>query len=254
MKNYISPRMTHTIISFSLAITIWMLLIFMASVTPTDTFGFRIIQIMGGSKDGVIQMLTYAAFFLGFFELLEKEKYLKNQYEGFDLRLLPLETNAKLSELDISHINDRIIDMETHGQTSLLAVSIKRVCSLYGVNRSVNDALQIVDAKIGTAKEESEGQLEIIRYIINAISALGFIGTVVGLSVAIGNSGLAKTEAGMHTITQYLYLAFDTTLVALLLGLVLNYRYHGYLERLDTFYSRTKLYIIDNLICRIQAI
>ena len=43
----------------------------------------------------------------------------------------------------------------------------------------------------------------------------------------------------------------DTTLVALLTGLVLNFFYHRYLENLDTFYSRTKAYIIDNLISRI---
>ena len=90
-----------------------------------------------------------------------------------------------------------------------------------------------------------------VRYVIQTISALGFIGTVMGLSVAIGLGHLAKTEEGMKSITQNMYMAFDTTLVALLLGLVLTYRYHAYLEKLDVFYSRTKSYIIDNLISRI---
>jgi chemotaxis protein MotA len=62
---------------------------------------------------------------------------------------------------------------------------------------------------------------------------------------------LAKTVEGMPQITSSLNVAFDTTLVALLIGLILNFFYHRYLEELDTFYSRARSYIIDNLISRI---
>lgn len=254
MKNYLSSRMVNIIVSFCAAMLFWMVLNVFATLIPANTSVYRILQIMGGTKDGYIQMFTYAAFILAILELLEKEKYLKQQYQGFDWHLLPVEENAQLSKAELGIITGRIANMEKHGQTSMLSSFIKRACTQYNNNRSVNDTLQIVDAKINTAKEESEGQLEIIRYLINTISALGFIGTVIGLSVAIGNSALAKTEGGMHTITQYLYLAFDTTLVALLLGLVLNYRYHDYLERMDTFYSKSKSYIVDNLICRIDPV
>jgi ABC-type spermidine/putrescine transport system permease subunit II len=55
----------------------------------------------------------------------------------------------------------------------------------------------------------------------------------------------------MPQITQSLYVAFDTTLVALLIGLILNFFYHRYLKEMDTFYSQSKAYVIDNLISRI---
>ena len=64
---------------------------------------------------------------------------------------------------------------------------------------------------------------------------------------------LAKTAEGMPEITRNLNIAFDTTLVALLIGLVLNFFYRRYLEYIDTFYARTKTYIIDNLISRIYV-
>ena len=97
----------------------------------------------------------------------------------------------------------------------------------------------------------SEGKLETVRYLLGAVISLGFIGTLIGLSSSIGMAHLAKTVEGMPEITRNLNVAFDTTLVALLTGLVLNFFYHRYLENLDTFYSRTKAYIIDNLISRI---
>jgi len=56
---------------------------------------------------------------------------------------------------------------------------------------------------------------------------------------------------GMPEISSQLNVAFDTTLVALLVGLVLNFFYHRYLEDLDTFFSRSRTYVIDNLISRI---
>jgi chemotaxis protein MotA len=55
----------------------------------------------------------------------------------------------------------------------------------------------------------------------------------------------------MGEITSSLNLAFDTTLVALVVGLILNFFYHQYLQEVDTFYSRTRGYVIDNLISRI---
>jgi biopolymer transport protein ExbB/TolQ len=254
MKNYVSSRATNILVSLCAAMIFWMVLNLISSLIPEGNSAYRLLQIMGGTKDGYIQMFTYAAFILGIVELLEKERFLTQQYEGFDWHLLPIEDSAQLSKDELNIISGRISNMEKHGQTSLLSSFIKRACAQYSSNRSVNDTLQIMDAKINTAKEESEGQLEIIRYLINTISALGFIGTVIGLSVAIGNSGLAKTASGLNTITQYLYLAFDTTLVALLLGLVLSYRYHGYLEKMDTFYSKSKSYIVDNLICRMEVV
>jgi chemotaxis protein MotA len=48
--------------------------------------------------------------------------------------------------------------------------------------------------------------------------------------------------------------SFDTTLVALLLGLILNYFYQRYLERIDVFFAQSKSYIMDNLVSRIYTL
>jgi chemotaxis protein MotA len=252
MKNTLPPRMVHVILGICMAISIWIILMGIAAVSPPHSAMVRIIQIFGGSQDGYIQMLTYAAFITGFLELLQKEKQLQQQYAGFDWHLLPVDNTSIITTEQLNTINKHITHLETRGETTLLATIVKRACTLFANHSSVNDAILIVESKLSTAKQESEGQLEIVRYLINTISVLGFIGTVIGLSTAIGNSSMAKTDAGMQVITQYLYLAFDTTLVALLLGLILNYRYHGYLERMDTFYAKSKSYVVDNLICRVE--
>jgi biopolymer transport protein ExbB/TolQ len=92
-----------------------------------------------------------------------------------------------------------------------------------------------------------------VRYLIGSIMSLGFIGTLIGLSKAIGNAHLAKTDEGMPLLTSFLNVAFDTTMVALILGLILNYFYHRFIEDIDKFYAKSKTYIVDNLISRIYV-
>jgi biopolymer transport protein ExbB/TolQ len=253
MKNYINSRNTNIIISICGSFTLWVLLNVLHYSMPEHSTAARVLQIMGGTPYGYIQMLTYVAFLLGILELMEKGRTLKNEYAGFDLRILPIEHDATLNNAQIQRLGNNLSEMEKHGETSLLASFIQKACSQYTQSQSFNDTMQLVDTKIKTTKEASEGQLEMVRYILFAISSLGFVGTVIGLSEAIGKSASANTQAGLEAITTFFHLAFDTTLVALLLNLVLNYLYHRHLERLDTFYSKSKTYIVDNLLCKIQT-
>ena len=42
-------------------------------------------------------------------------------------------------------------------------------------------------------------------------------------------------------------------MVALVLGLILNYFYHDLIANIDKFYAKSKSYIVDNLISRIYV-
>src|SRR5690625_5701439 len=92
-----------------------------------------------------------------------------------------------------------------------------------------------------------------VRYLIAAIMSLGFIGTLSGLTSAIGNADLARTEEGMSILTSYLNVAFDTTLVALVLGLILNYLYYNYLgDRKSTRLNSSHVAISYAVFCLIK--
>jgi flagellar motor component MotA len=250
MKN-VSSRLIHIGISLGAALVIWFLLIALSNVVGTDNPLSTIIRVFGGSFEGYIQMLSIAAFIMGLLELNEKDQFLQKQSEGFGLNLLPTEDQLVLTPEEVASIKLNVINLEKRGMSFLINTFIKKACTQYRNDQSIGETLQVVDSQIDNSKQETEGQLEMVRYVIQAIATLGFIGTIVGLSKAIGFGYLAKTDEGMMMITKHMYMAFDTTLVALLLDIVLTYRYHGHLEKLDVFYSRTKSYIIDNLISRI---
>jgi chemotaxis protein MotA len=75
------------------------------------------------------------------------------------------------------------------------------------------------------------------------------VGTVLGISQAliIANSG------DMEKITALLGVAFDTTLVALLLSIVIMWYVHQLQEETDRFHSDLKEFVIENLINKIEV-
>lgn len=248
MFNTKSFQMIFSIVA---AVLVWLLLILMGNLFSPDSGIHRLIEVLGGSGMGDIQASIYALFIYSLFELFEKQKYIKAQYEGFALGLLPVRDQLVLSPEEVAKIKLDTIKMEQKGKSLLVADFIKKACTQYRNDQSISETLQVFNAQVETSKAELEGKLETVRYLLGAVISLGFIGTLIGLSTSIGMAHLAKTVEGMPEITRNLNVAFDTTLVALLTGLILNFFYHRYLENLDTFYSRTKSYIIDNLISRI---
>lgn len=69
----------------------------------------------------------------------------------------------------------------------------------------------------------------VLRFLVAAIPGLGFIGTIVGIGDALMGTGsvlseeLAKQQSGVAKVALSLGLAFDTTLVALVLSLTVGY-------------------------------
>jgi chemotaxis protein MotA len=248
MKNKIRLPL---ILSIALALGWWAFLLLLGSLATPGTGFYRLIEVLGGTGNGYIQALIYALFFYSVLQLIERRRFLRGQYRGFQLQLLPTRDQLVLTPDEVNQIKLQTIELERAGQSLLVADFIKKACTQYRNDQSISETLQVFHAQVDTSKEEMEGQLEMVRYLVGAVVSVGFIGTLIGLSSSIGLAHLAQTTEGMPLITRQLNVAFDTTLVALLVGLVLNFFYHRYLAELDTFYSRSKSYVIDNLISRI---
>jgi len=240
-------------VSVALGLVTWLLLIFLTSISYMFPPIERFFQLLGGSSSGYIQFFCYSAFFYGMIELRKIHSKVTKEFEGFDLNLLPNEDQLVLSPAEVADVKLSIINMEKRGFSFRIAEFIKKACTQYRNDQSISETLQVLDVQMENNKEEMEGNLSMVRYIIGAIMSLGFIGTLLGLSSAIGNAHLAKTEEGMPILTSYLNVAFDTTMVSLILGLVLNFFYHSFIEDIDKFYAKSKTYIVDNLISRIYV-
>jgi biopolymer transport protein ExbB/TolQ len=75
------------------------------------------------------------------------------------------------------------------------------------------------------AYEQLESDLSLIRYIAWAIPSVGFIGTVRGISEALGQADMA-IQGDISGVTSSLGLAFNSTFIALLLSIALMLMVH----------------------------
>ncbi len=95
----------------------------------------------------------------------------------------------------------------------------------FDATRSIQDAAHAVSERTEMAYEQLESDLSLVRYIAWAIPSVGFIGTVRGISEALGQADMA-IQGDISGVTSSLGLAFNSTFIALLLSIGLMLLVH----------------------------
>ena len=109
----------------------------------------------------------------------------------------------------------------------VLMSSIRR----FVITNDVQNTSDAIETSVEALALKLEAENSMIRYLIWAIPSIGFIGTVrgIGLALSQADQALAGDIAGM---TQSLGIAFNSTLVALLISIFLMFLLHQ-LQRLQ---------------------
>jgi biopolymer transport protein ExbB/TolQ len=103
----------------------------------------------------------------------------------------------------------------------VLAAALKR----FGATGSVQDASQMVHNTCESEHNRLDAELAILRFSVWVAPAIGFIGTVRGIGIALEGADLA-VRGDTTAVTAGLGLAFNSTLVALTLSIALMYVLH----------------------------
>jgi chemotaxis protein MotA len=218
-------------------------------VTP-DENPRRILVMLGGSMpEGLIQGFTLFLFLFGAIELYWLSSRLTREQDAFIMHLLPEKENWVLSVDDVKKLKLKVQDAE-HSQKFYLTDLIKKCCIKYALSKSSSEVMELTDAQIRIYQTELESEQSFIRYVIWAIPSVGFIGTVLGIAASLGYAKDASTQAGLEKITDMLAVAFDTTLVALVLSIFLMYMMHSFQKKEDALFAQINSYLIENLINR----
>jgi chemotaxis protein MotA len=212
----------------------------------------RIFTLLGGdvAGGGYIQFLTYLAFIWSMLEVRQKLAAIRRERQAFRMGLLPTSEKHVFMPEDLNQLKFKLIEMEKRDKERyILQDLLKRACAKFRTSGSLSELIDIVSIQVAVSQEKAEGEQSIIRYLTWVIPSIGFVGTVLGISQAlvVANSG------DMDRITALLGVAFDTTLVALVLSIVIMFFVHQLQEETDRFHSDLKEFVIDNLINRIET-
>lgn len=212
----------------------------------------RIFQIFGGDMPGgLVQYLTFIAFFWGIFEMQNLLNKIKYERQSLNMNVLPEQEQWVLSPDDVNELKIKMIDLEKNHKYLIVDI-IKKAATKFRADKSVSDVLSVVSSQIKINFSRAESKQSVIRYIAWAIPSLGFIGTILGIAQALGYAYQADTPEGLANITNSMYLAFDTTLVALLLSIIMMWVFHDLQEKEELLHTDMEDYLIENLVNRIH--
>lgn len=200
---------------------------------------FGILQLPGLAGSGFAEIFTdrgptqHAVMFLFFWSLAIlgiKWLKLRFQWRSLDVRVIPNEPGFVLSTTTVNrvldHIHDCVDDPRHFVLFNRIVVALANLRNL----GHVGDVDNILRSQAAQDESAMETSYALVQGFVWAIPVLGFIGTVLGLSGAIGQFSGVLGEAGdigqitsaLKGVTGGLATAFDTTLVALVAALVVQ--------------------------------
>jgi biopolymer transport protein ExbB/TolQ len=141
-------------------------------------------------------------------------------------------------------------------RNKILPYVMARGLERYHMTGNVPEATETIMGRLEVAAEQQESELSMLRYLVWAIPSIGFIGTVRGIGVALHRADEAL-QGDISGVTSALGVAFNSTLVALIISIILMLLIHllqsgqeGLILRLQTFCREQ---IIDKLYDRDEA-
>jgi len=106
----------------------------------------------------------------------------------------------------------------------------------------------MVSNTMGLLSDRVDLRYQMIRYLAWLIPTIGFIGTVIGLSLALELINPVSIDLGL--VVDGLSISFYTTLVALLSSAVLAFAQHVIQEQEEIALNQAGLYCLRNLVNR----
>ncbi len=158
-----------------------------------------------------------------------KYRKLSHQRAALLLDVLPMHIGKEINAGNVAHFIDHVYRLPRKLRDSLMVNRIRKALELFEVRQSVSDVREMMSSQSDIDSARIGGSYTLPKAFLWAIPLLGFIGTVLGLSHAIGGMNFANVEdvgkivSSINNVTSGLGTAFDATLLGLILAMMLNF-------------------------------
>ena len=170
-----------------------------------------------------VEYLETAMFFVGMAGLILKALDIGRQSAALNHALLPPRAAEAQSPSDAQRLLGHLAQLPEGQHDDYLPRRLREALQsvlFAGSADKLGDELKYFSESDGARSHASYG---LLRIIIWAIPILGFLGTVIGITMAIASLNPQALEDSLPTVTGGLGVAFDTTALALGLSMVLMF-------------------------------
>jgi len=160
-----------------------------------------------------------------------KSRKLKRQKASMLFDLLPGEISDDINEQSLGKFVEHIHGLPVEAGESFLLNRVMRGLEHFKVRKSNPEVAAMLASQSEIDANAVQSSYTLLNVFIWAIPILGFIGTVIGISAAVGGFSGSLEEAqdiavlkdSLNGVTGGLATAFDTTLVALVMSMLVMF-------------------------------
>jgi biopolymer transport protein ExbB/TolQ len=210
------------------------------------------------NKRGWVQYGELLMSFMVIAMMILKARIVKNQLKVVASNPIPMDLDLSDDE-QLHNLRDSIIKRDEFSW-SIILNRIDRAIALWLSTKDVGRVSGWAAAESNRDSSGSDSSYSLCRVLIWAIPILGFIGTVMGLAVAVsgfgvlgGSAEISAIKTAIGQVTTGLGVAFDTTLLALLLTVFLMFPLSFIQRNEENLFVELENYLDDMFIARLPS-
>ncbi|HXC59678.1 MAG TPA: MotA/TolQ/ExbB proton channel family protein [Steroidobacteraceae bacterium] len=181
-----------------------------------------------------------------------KVQALGKQRRQLDAELLRVPQGYRILPSDVREYSHKLEQLPPGERDLIPSRTIRRALKRFGETANVQDAATTVHDYCESEAARLDSELAVIRFCVWAIPAIGFVGTVRGISNALAGAQLAL-RGDTSAVTSGLGVSFNSTFVALIASIILMYVIHELQLRQERLVLDTELYVDDAVISNLQS-
>lgn len=198
-----------------------------------------------------IQNGMYLMAGLGLSDLWVRFRATQQEEHYLALKLLPEDDTTILQVDDLGPIRRTVRSLNA-GDNSFLPQLLDLCILQLLTSRSLEQTVEIFTSTLDLMSHRLDLAYQTMRFLVWVIPTTGFIGTVVGISIALEGMQDPK-HIEFDKVTSGLAVAFYTTILALLLSAILVLLQNLVQRREESTLNRAAQYCLKNLINRIYT-
>ncbi len=214
---------------------------------------------IGGIQAVAIQSLSTFLFFWAVTILWMKHRKILRQKDYLLMDVLPTDISQEIRVDTLGKFVEHIQGLPGHDGESFLINRVLRGLQHFRVRQNASETASMMASQSEIDYNNVSSSYAYLRVLIWAIPTMGFIGTVLGISLAVtelsgalGGGDLDKLTSSLQGMFSGLGTAFNTTLVALVMSMIIKFPLSSLQRSEEGVLNWVDEYCNENLIRRLN--
>lgn len=187
---------------------------------------------------------------------------IRKQRRAMLIQALPDDIGEEITPSNLKAFHDHILNFPKPLRNTYIVNRVRKALEFFYIRQNNPEVAQMISSLSEVDAAKANGSYGIIKVFLWAIPIMGFIGTVVGIGAAIGGFGavfgageggdMSQIKEPLLAVLSSMAVAFDTTLLALVVSILLSFPASSLQGQEDDLVSDVDEYCVDHLLKRLN--